>query len=267
MADILTTIQQKTPLGFDRLLPVTTPDQAGSIAKVIGAEGKLAVFKENGHLEAASISINELESSLSSNGNNELIQTINISGTYTLTHGKGLYLIELWGGGGGGGRGYTNNVTASSYNTGGSGGGSGGYLIFLAYLDEDNFVVNIGAGGLGASLSAGINLGTDGGETIFTTEKINLTAKGGTRGVAGTNTYQSFRFSLGGISGPGGSNGESTGSNTVVSLYTGGKGGSSKAALGDPGKGGNGGNGANGTGVESPGYDGNPGRVNLIKLM
>ena len=50
MADILTTIQQKTPLGFNRLLPVTTPDQAGSIAKVIGAEGKLAVFETNGHL-------------------------------------------------------------------------------------------------------------------------------------------------------------------------------------------------------------------------
>jgi hypothetical protein len=102
------------------------------------------------------------------------VQTFNSAGTWTKPSLGSVAMIEVWGGGGGGARGST--------SIGGSGGGYQRYFVPLSLL-ASTVSVTVGAGGIGTATDGP---GSDGGNSIFVANGINVVGGFGQGGLNGT---------------------------------------------------------------------------------
>ena len=155
-------------------------------------------------------------------------QPISSTTTWTVPPGVTSVTVECWGAGGAGGSGNRNNL--------GSGGGGGGAysMAVLVVIPENNYTVNVGAGGLIIDDASG----NPGGDTWFI-NSTQILAKGGSGGTASSgNTPGSGGLAglassgIGTTKHSGGSGGN--GNNNT----TGGGGGSSAGTFADGGDGG-----------------------------
>jgi len=145
--------------------------------------------------------------------------------------------VTLIGGGGGGGVGYA----AGASNRGGGGGGGGGSKVTRTWVPRaslgSTFSVTVGAGGASA---------TNGGDSIFTSGSVTMTAGGGGAGGAGTSTTV----------GAAGAAGTASVSGVSATTYSGSAGGAGGAVSSSPAAGSGGSSNANGAGAGGGGGSG-----------
>lgn len=137
-------------------------------------------------------------------------QIFTSSGTWTAPPGVTSVTVECWGGGGGGG--------SYSVGMGGNGGGGGAYskANSVSVTPGVTYTVTVGNGGAGGDTALGSTIGSDGGDSWFSTTGTVL-AKGGTGANYGA-----------GVNGTGGASASSVGD----AKFSGGNGGTTPNATG-----------------------------------